>query len=70
MVVILIMLLVIGLILNVSVGAIPIVGSLIVGILVVPVLPILHILLYYDLRTRKTLYSLDALGRELHITSH
>ncbi len=70
MVVILIMLLVIGLILNVSVRAIPIVGSLIVGILVVPVLPILHILLYYDLRTRKTLYSLDALGRELNISSH
>ena len=68
MVVFLIMLMVMGLILNVSVGAIPIVGPLVVSILVVPVLPVLHILLYYDLRTRETPFNLDTLGGELNIT--
>ena len=69
MVVGIIMLILISLLLNFSVGAIPMVGSFLVTILVAPVLPVVHILLYYDLRTRETRYGLDTLGGELKITS-
>ncbi len=69
MVVFLIMLILIGLILDISVGAIPIAGSFVVSILVAPMLPVLHILLYYDLRTRNAVYSLETLEGELNITS-
>lgn len=62
-----IMLILIGLILNISVGAIPIAGPFVVGILVAPILPVLHILLYYDLRTRNAPYSLDTMEGELNI---
>lgn len=46
-------------------GLIPLVGSIIGGILSTPIFVVASTLLYYDLRVRKEEYSLEALAREL-----
>ncbi len=48
-------------------GMIPVVGTIIGGVLVAPIYIIANTLLYYDLRVRKEEYTLEALSSELHI---
>jgi len=48
-------------------GTIPIIGSIIGGILSTPIVVTAATLLYYDLRVRKEGYSLEALAQELNI---
>jgi len=51
-------------------GMIPLVGSIIGGLIATPIGIIGATLLYYDLRVRKEGYSLEAMAEELHIKSN
>ena len=55
---------------GVILGMIPLVGSIIGGLIATPIGIAGATLLYYDLRVRKEEYSLEALAEELHIKSN